>query len=281
VSPTQEDGLTAQVDAYLAPLVADGKFSGSVLLARDGEVLARKAYGLANRELDVPTTPQTKFRIGSLTKQFTAMAILLLQQQGKLSVSDHICQFISDCPDAWQEITIHHLLTHSSGIPNVTDLPVYRQLKLTPSRSFLTMEHVRDLPLAFTPGSRFSYTNSGYIILGYIIEQAAQAEYPVFVRGQIFEPLQMQDTGYDTRVVPKQRAAGYTNDGTFNADFIDMSVPHAAGGLYSTVDDLYRWDQALYTEQLIPKAALETMFTPHVTYPPPEEGGYGYGWGIS
>ena len=279
-SPKPQDELATQVDAYLEPMVADGKFSGSVLLARDGEVLVRKGYGTANLEHDIPNTPQTKFRLGSVTKQFTAMGILLLQQQGKLTVSDHICLYIPKCPDAWQEITIHHLLTHTSGIRNVTDMPDYQKIKTQPATPIQTMALFRDTQLLFTPCSSYSYSNSGYIVLGYIIETVAKQVYPLFLRQEIFKPLDLLNTGYETSIVLKQRASGYTSGGAFNANYIDMSVPHAAGGLYSTVEDLYRWDQALYTERLVPKAALDTMFTPHAAFPPPGDGGYGYGWDI-
>ena len=272
--------IAAQVDAYLTPRVAAETFSGSILIARGGKILVSKGYGRANRELDVPNTPQTKFRLGSVTKQFTAMAILRLQQQGKLTVQDRICAYIPQCPAAWQAITIHQLLTHTSGLWNFTDLPDYQRTKTLPSTPSQTLARVKDKPLLFTPGAGYSYSNTGYVLLGYIIEKVAKKLYPLVLREQIFAPLQMRNTGYDTSIVLPQRAAGYTAGGQFNADYIDMSIPHAAGGLYSTVEDLYRWDQALSTDKLVPQAALATMFTAHAMFPPPREGGYGYGWEI-
>ena len=279
VTPAAQD-VAAQVDAYLTPHVAAGTFSGSILIAREGTILASKGYGRANRELDVPNTPATKFRLGSVTKQFTAMAILRLQQQGKLTVQDRICAYIPHCPAAWQAITIHHLLTHTSGLWNFTDLPDYQRTKTVPSTPSQTLARVKDKPLLFTPGTSYSYSNTGYVLLGAIIEKVAKKLYPLVLREQIFAPLQMHNTGYDTSIVLPQRAAGYTRGGQFNADYVDMSIPHAAGGLYSTVEDLYRWDQALYTDKLVPTAALATMFTAHAPFPPPREGGYGYGWEI-
>jgi CubicO group peptidase (beta-lactamase class C family) len=278
--PTPQQSIATKIDAYLGRLVQDNQFSGSVLVARRGQVLVSKGYGMANLEQSVPNTPQTKFRIGSVTKQFTAMAILLLQQQGKLKVQDHICTYIPQCPDAWQEITIHHLLTHTSGIRNFIDMPTYQKVKTLPSTPIQTMALFKDTPLLFKPGARYSYSNSGYVVLGYIIEKVSKKLYPLFLREQIFAPLQMRNTGYDTSIVLKHRAAGYTNGGQFNADYVDLSIVHAAGGLYSTIEDLYLWDQALYTAKLVPQAALDTMFTAHAAFPPPGDGGYGYGWDI-
>ncbi len=279
LSSQASQDLLAQVDAYVDPLVAQDQFSGAIQLARAGEVLVSQGYGLANREHGVPNTPHTKFRIGSVTKQFTAMAILQLQQQGKLHVQDHICTYVPECPDAWQPITIHHLLTHTSGIQNFTDYPDYQKLKTFPTLPIQTIMSLKDKALAFEPGRRWSYSNSGYIILGYIIERVAGKPYALVLKDLMFDPLQMTSTGYDTTMVIIDRAAGYASP-SWNAEYIDMSIPHAAGGLYSTVEDLYRWDQALYTEQFVPQAALDTMFTAHAPFPAPAEGGYGYGWDI-
>ena len=277
-TPTPRPTLASQVDAYLGPLVTAGQFSGAVLIARDGQVLLRQGYGLANREHDVANTPQTTFRLGSVTKQFTAMAILLLEQQGKLTVQDRICTYVFECPTAWQDITIHHLLTHTSGIRNFTNMQEYQKTKTLPTTPVQTIARFKDMPLDFAPGTRWSYSNSGYLVLGAIIERVARQPYPQFLREQIFDPLQMDGTGYETELVVEHRAQGYTIGGRFTAAYVDMSQPHAAGGLYSTVEDLYRWDQALYTEQLVPQAARDAMFTAHHTFPAPEDGGYGYGW---
>lgn len=232
---------------------------------------------MANLEHDVPNTPQTKFRLSSVTQQFTAMAILLLQEQGQLSVQDPICDYITGCPEAWQPITFHHLLTHSSGIPDFMNFLGYRETMASRSTVRETLRRFRDKPLVFTPGARFSYTNSGYVVLGYIIEQISGKSYAVYLRDNIFQPLDMMNTGYDVNyVVLKDRASGYRRMGAnrfWNADYIDMSILHAAGGLYSTVEDLYLWDRALYTEALVSQSSLDLMFTPHM-----EE--YGYGWFI-
>jgi CubicO group peptidase (beta-lactamase class C family) len=280
-SEAQQVTIERTVDEVIAPYVDRGYFSGSVLIAQGETILISKGYGLANLEHDVPNTPQTKFRLGSITKQFTAMAILMLQEDGQLNVQDPICDYILNCPEAWQPITIHHLLTHSSGIPNLTDFPdIEEYVGSVASRSPVsgTRNLFRDKPLDFTPGARFSYSNSGYIVLGSIIEQSSgKPSYEAYLHDNIFQPLNMVNTGYDHNfLVLNDRASGYIRkdaDTIWNADYIEMSVPHAAGGLYSTVEDLYLWDQALYTEVLVSQSSLNMMFTPY-------EAHYGYGWRI-
>ncbi|HLE50437.1 MAG TPA: serine hydrolase domain-containing protein [Anaerolineales bacterium] len=249
-------------------------FSGSVLIAREGEILLSNGYGMADREKNIANTPQTKFYLGSITKQFTAMAILMLQAEGKLNVQDRICQYISDCPAAWHEITIHQLLIHTSGIPHFMDFPLDR-----PSTSAQTIARIKDKPLDFKPGEKWSYSGSGYNVLGYIIEQVTGKRYEVFLEEKIFEPLKMIDTGYAAS--NDNLAVGYENNFDL-ADNIDISNLYASGGLYSTVEDLYRWDQALYTEKLISKEVLDAIFTSYITIPPESNGeSYGYGWVIA
>jgi CubicO group peptidase (beta-lactamase class C family) len=268
--------LTARVDEYLNALVKQDRFSGAVLLARDGKVLLSKGYGMANFEDETPNTPQTKFRLGSITKQFTAMATLILQERGKLSVQDSVCKYVENCPSGWQPVTIHHLLTHTSGIPNMTNFPEFRKVKMFPSSPLESLAIFKDKPLEFAPGEKFNYSNSGYILLGYIVERAAGQPYADFLRENIFQPLGMKNTDYDVNsAIVKHRASGYTRgaNGIANADYINMTIPFAAGGLYSTVEDLYLWDRAFYTEKLVSKKSLEAMNTPF-------KNGYGYGVGM-
>lgn len=275
--PSQSIQIENAVDEFIAPYVDSRIFSGSVLIARCENILISKGYGMANLEHDVLNTPQTKFRLGSITKQFTAMAILMLQEQGQLNVQDSVCDYMPSCPEAWQPITIHHLLTHSSGIPNFTDFPDFDEMMASTVSG--TINTFRDKPLRFAPGTKFSYSNSGYIVLGLIIEQSAgNPFYGAYVRENIFQPLNMMSTGYDqnSRVL-SDRASGYVRmdpNTLRNADYLDMSVPHAAGALYSTVEDLYLWDRALYTESLVSQSSLNMMFTP-------DKDEYGYGWLIS
>ncbi|HEX8846026.1 MAG TPA: serine hydrolase [Pyrinomonadaceae bacterium] len=269
--------LTARVDEYLNALVKQNRFSGAVLLARDGQVLLSKGYGMANLEAEVPNTSQTKFRLGSVTKQFTAAAILILQEKGKLSVQDSICKYVENCPQSWQPVTIHHLLTHTSGIPNMTSFPDFRKVKMFPSTPLEAIATFKDKPLEFAPGERFNYSNSGYILLGYVIERASGKPYADFLRENVFQPLGMKNTDYDVNdAIIKNRASGYSRgaSGLVNADYINMTVPYAAGALYSTVEDLYLWDRALYTEKLVSKKSLGAMNTPF-------KEGYGYGVGIN
>lgn len=275
-TPTLQD-VASRIDAYLSDLAKEQSFSGSVLVAQDGKVLISKGYGLANIENGVPNTPQTRFRIGSMTKQFTAMAILMLQAQDKLNVQDRICDHISDCPTAWQEITIHHLLTHTSGIPDSWRVFANRSKTDTPLAPSQIVALFKNEPLEFKPGQKASYRNEGYMVLGYLIEEVSGQSYEAFLQQHIFEPLKMMNTGYDHG--NSHLAIGYETYG-IEADFTNMSIPYSSGGLYSTVEDLYLWDQALYTEQLVSKELLDTMFTPFVPIPSLGEMGYGYGWVI-
>jgi CubicO group peptidase (beta-lactamase class C family) len=270
--------LGTELDTIMQKVTKAGVFSGSVLAARDGKIILSQGYGLADRDKKIPNTAQTRYRIYSITKQFTAMAILMLQEQGKLNVQDPICQFISNCPAAWKEITLHHLLTHTSGIPDFIGSADYAEIKATPSPPDQTILRFKDKPLDFKPGEKWSYSNSNYILLGTIIERVSGQTYEDFLQKNIFEPLKMVNTGYDHNRM--DLAAGYANQTIIKADDVDMSIPYAAGGLYSTVEDLYRWDQALSTEQLVPQKALDTMFTAHASVPDSGGLGYGYGWFI-
>lgn len=268
--------IQAKVDAYMNATLRFDRFSGSILVARNGQPIVSKGYGSANIELGVPNTPQTVYRLGSITKQFTSMAIMMLQERGKLSVNDPICKFLSDCPAIWQPITIKHLLTHTSGIQNYTDLPNFLKTSVLPTDSAQMIALLKDKPLLFSPGEKFAYCNSGYFFLGTIIEKLSGKTYANFLQENIFGPLGMKSTGYDDPLrIIKNRASGYASEKNeiVNAPFLDMTVPYAAGSLYSTTGDLLIWDQALYTEKLVSKKSLAEIFTPF-------KGGYGYGWGI-
>ena len=262
---------------YMDALAGRGKFSGAVLVARDGKVIFSRAYGMANYELGAPNTTETKFRIGSMTKPFTAAAVMLLQERGKLSVEDSVCKYVSDCPAAWQPITLLHLLSHTSGLAKHDKAADYLKTAALPMTVAQLVEGFKNRPPEFKPGERFDYNNNGYVLLGQVIERASGQPYEAFMREQVFAPLGMNDTGYDRHEpVIKNRAAGYVRDGgaLLNAAYVDQSQPFAAGALYSTVGDLLRWDQALYTERLLPRKTLEEMFTP--VRPP-----YGYGWFVT
>lgn len=267
-----------QLDQFLSEQTNNHRFSGAVLVAQNGQILLSKGYGLADHNRQLPNTPQTRFRLGSVTKPFTALAILQLQAQGKLNVQDLICRYLTDCPAAWQTITLHQLLTHTAGIPDIERLPEYAQIKTTPMTPAQTIALFQDKPLAFPPGTQWDYSSSGYILLGVILEQVSGQSYEAFLQEHIFTPLGMSNTGYEHDSA--SLATGYANATTV-ADPIDMSIPFAAGGLYSTVEDLYRWAQALSTDALLPQPLLELLFTPYAAIPQSDGASYGYGWVIS
>jgi CubicO group peptidase (beta-lactamase class C family) len=269
------DEATTKIEEYLAACVEAEQFNGAVLVARGDEQLVSRGFGMANFEHDVPNTPQTKFRLGSVTKQFTSMAVMILQDRGQLSVEDPIGKFIDDSPEAWKDVTVHHLMSHTSGIPNFTNFPEYVSTMRQASKPAQTIARFRDKPLEFTPGEKFAYSNSGYILLGAVIEKAAGKSYEAFLREAIFEPLGMNETGYDHQEeVIKARAAGYERGSSLtNADFIDMSIPLSAGALYSTVGDLYRWHEALSDGKLLSEKAMAAMFTS-------VKDDYAYGWNV-
>ena len=254
---TIEQAIDAQVSAK--------KFMGSVLIARGEDVVFTKGYGEANLEWGIANAPSTKFRLGSITKQFTAASILLLEERGKLKTTDAVKSHVTDAPAAWDGITLHHLLTHTSGIPNFKSAPDYRASMASATTAEQTIARFRDKPLDFAPGAKMSYSNSGYIVLGAIIEKISGTSYANFLEENIFKPLGMKDSGYDTAsaILPR-RAAGYVAgpQGPSNAPFLHMTIPFAAGALYSTTEDLLRWNLALFGGKLLSPASVEKMTTP-------------------
>jgi CubicO group peptidase (beta-lactamase class C family) len=268
--------LVAKVNEYMNALTRLNRFRGTTLVAREGRVLTSSSYGMANLEDEIPNARQTKFHLASITKTFTAMAIMILHERGRLNVQDPICKYLTDCPAAWQQVTIHHLLTMSSGIPNFTDFPDWLQTRALPSSYASTIARFKDKPLDFQPGDKYNYSNSGYVLLAQIVERVSGRTYEGFLRENMFAPLRMINTGYDdNKVVLKHRAIGYAREGLrlVRAPYLSLSVVKGAGGLYSTVDDLFLWDQALYTENLVSRKSLETIFTIH-------KSDFGYGWHI-
>jgi CubicO group peptidase (beta-lactamase class C family) len=271
------EDLAPRFEEYMKAYLNVQHFSGVVLVSKGGETLFAKGYGLANAEHEVPNTTRTKFRLGSITKQFTAMAILILQERGKLNVDDPVGKYIDDAPKAWEGVTIHHLLTHTSGVHSYTDDLVYRTKMMMPETVKSMIARFRDKPLDFRPGEKFHYSNSGYFLLGAIIEKVSGKSYEAFLKEAIFDPLDLKDTVYDhhATLLPG-RASGYTrgSHGLVNAEYLDMSQPYAAGSLYSTVLDLARWDRALNDGKLISKASYAKMYTP-------VKNDYAYGWVVS
>lgn len=277
-SPTAQQ-IAAKVDEYMNAAVRADGFSGSILVARDGSPVISKGYGLANIELNVPNTPQTVFRLASLTKQFTALAIMMLQERGKLNTGDSICKYLDACPAAWQPVTIRHLLTHTSGIPNYTSFPDFAKTSVLPATHESFIGRVKDKSLEFAPGEKFNYNNTGYYLLGVVVERAAGKSYEDFVQENVFTPLGMKNTGFDhpARLI-KNRASGYEGQGErlHNASYIDMSNGYAAGAIVSTTEDLLLWDRALYTDKLVSRKSLDEMFTPFKDLSPGKN--YAYAW---
>jgi len=270
-------GFTKAADERVQFYIKQNKFCGTVLVARAGPPIFQKAYGMANREWDVPNTLDTKFRLGSITKQFTATLILHLAEQGKLRVEDRISKYYTDAPASWSKVTIHNLLTHTSGIPSYTGLPgFFEKGSRDPRSPAEIVKLTQNMPLEFEPGTKFSYDNTGYILLGYVIEKITGKSYAAYLKETIFDPLGMHNSGYDewTPLI-HHRASGYRMDGNrvINAAYLDMTLPFAAGSLYSTVGDLLIWDQALYGENVLTKESKNKMFTPFLEK-------YGYGWFI-
>jgi CubicO group peptidase (beta-lactamase class C family) len=274
-TPAAQDKVRA-VDALLTSYHEAGIFNGAALVSDNGKVMLKKGYGFADFEWKIPNTPDTKFRIGSITKQFTATVVMQLVEEGKLSLDATLSSLLPYYrTDTGSKVTLHHLLSHTSGIPSYTGLPNFRNdVSRNPYGVREFVEKYCSGNLEFEPGSRFLYNNSGYFLLGAIIEAVTKKPYAQVVTERVFEPLGMKGSGYDlSRPILEKRARGYESGaaGLRNADYLDMGLPYSAGSLYSTVEDLYLWDQALYGERVLPSKAKERMFTPVL-------GNYAYGW---
>ncbi|HEY0144810.1 MAG TPA: serine hydrolase domain-containing protein [Methylovirgula sp.] len=261
----------------IAPFVEADLFAGGILVAQNGVPLLRQGFGIANREWNVPHSITGKFRLGSLTKQFTATAILQLMERGRLKLDDRIARHFPDTPAASAHISLFHLLTHTSGIPSYTSLPHFfaqdARRDHTPRELIALTEN---MPLDFPPGSAFKYNNGGYVILGHVIERLTRQSYEAYVRENILDPLGLQNTGYEhVEAIIPERVPGYRlkNGKIENAGFLAMSVPHAAGAIYSTLDDLLTWQRALVAAKPFSPTSAALMFKDHGH-------GYGFGWGI-
>ena len=255
----------------------------AVAVVRQGKPRLIRGFGLASVTHNAPVTPDTVFRLASVTKQFTAAAILLLAEDGKLGLDDAISDHLDGVPEAWKPITIRHLLHHTSGLKNFTSMASIwenRRDDFTPER---LIEAVAKEPLEFAPGERHVYCNTGYFLLGLIIEKASGKSFDEFLRERIFEPLQMHDTRLedDAAVIPRF-AEGYRwVSGTLQrANFVSDTLPFAAGGLLSTVRDMAKWDAALYDDRILSDVSREAMWTPP-TLSSGEESDYGFGWLIN
>jgi CubicO group peptidase (beta-lactamase class C family) len=268
----------AKIDQLARQYADCCQFTGAVLVSEHDKVIFKGGYGLANREWNIPNAPDVKFRVGSITKQFTSMLVLQQVAKGSIKLDGHISDYLPYYrKDTGSRVTIAQLLSHTSGIPSYTDDP-----KFFPdvSRNYYAVDDFVTKfcsgDLQFEPGTKFHYDNSGYFVLGAILEHVTGKKYEDLLQENILTPVGMRDTGYDHwATIIAKRASGYqeTFDGIENAPYLDMALPYAAGSLYSTVEDLYKWDQALYTDKLLPADLKRKLFTPNL-----EE--YGFGWAI-
>ena len=268
----------ARIDQLISLYHKYGQFNGTALVADNGKVIYKKGVGQANMEWNIPNAPDTKFRLGSITKQFTATLILQLVEQGKIKLDGKLIDYLPEYrKDTGAKVTIHNLLSHTSGIPSYTSLPgFFANVSRNPFTVDDFIKTYTSGELEFEPGSKFVYNNSGYFLLGAIIEKVTGKPYEQVLKENIFDPVGMKNSGYDHwKAIIGKRATGYTNTprGYETAPYLDMSIPYAAGSLYSTIEDLYLWDQALYGEKILSAKSKELMFTPNLN-------NYGYGFNI-
>lgn len=272
---------TREIDSLLTKTFKPGKPGVTVIVSRHDVILFRKSYGLANAETNEPLRPELPLRTGSLTKQFTAAAIMLLSEQGKLSLTDEIGKYFPDYPQHSRHVNIEHLLTHTSGIKNYTELPNFGTVLTKDVSVNDAIAFFKDFPPQFQPGSRFSYSNSNYFLLGSIIEKVSGISYSDFMRQQIFQPLGMRSTEIETASSLNATAVGYTQSrkGVTAVPYYSMSWPFAAGALRTSVDDLVIWNSAIRTGSLIKRESWDRMATDY-TLTSGKHSGYGYGWFI-
>lgn len=269
-----------QIDNYVKQQMQQHHIPGlSLAIVKDGKIIKAKGYGLANVELNVPTTKDSVYEIGSVTKVFTATAVMMLVNDGKIGLDDKITNYLSGLPQTWNEITVRHLLSHTSGITNdymdVGQTSTRLRNPLSPKEF---MGFVANYQLASAPGEKRAYSNTGFYLLGLIIEKVSGKSYADFMKQRIFIPLGMDSTGvYSHETVITNRAHGYAwwvyQKALHNGNYLDASWAYSAGEITSSVIDLAKWDAALYTDKLLPKARLEEMW-------PTEKGSYPLGWGV-
>ncbi len=256
-----------------------GQFNGSALVADSGKVVFKKGFGLANMEWNIPNQPDTKFRLGSITKQFTATLILQLVEQGRIKLDGKLTDYLPDYrKDTGAKVTIHNLLSHTSGVPNYTaQQGFFQNVSRNPFTVDDFIQKYASGDLEFEPGMKFNYSNSGYFLLGAIVEKVTGKPYEEVLKENILDPLGMKNSGYDHyNTVLSRRATGYSRrpGGYENAPYLDMTIPYAAGSLFSTVEDLFLWDQGLYGDKMLSAKSKELMFKPNLN-------NYGYGFLIT
>lgn len=277
---SNDQKINNKLNDYMKALEKSENFSGTVLVAKDGKVLLNQAYGFADFNQNIENKSETTFAIGSITKQITAMGIMQLVEKDLIKVEDKISKYIPSAPHG-DKITIHNLLTHTSGLKNYTSLSEFLTLDLKNKNQQDMMNLIKDLPLNFEPGEDFEYSNTNYLLLGMIIENITEKPLEDYLKENIFDPLNMKDTGIsygkDNETPDATPYTGYLEVQPIDDELI-LTQAYGAGNIYSTVEDLYRWDRSLYTEKLIKKETLNEMFKSHIDIG--NNVGYGYGWMI-
>lgn len=272
--------MLSEVDADLVEQSRRGRFSGAVRVTRKGQILLDRGYGAADRRSERLNTPRTAFQIASISKQFTAAAVLLLQERGLLSVHDRLCTRLADSPPDWDAITLHHLLTHTSGIGHWRDFPTLSLFQ--PITRTALLHTFQRAPLLFATGTQWAYSSPGYVLLAHLVEQIVGTSLGTFLARTVFDPLGMVNTGVGTVAPrPEQAAIGYSAGQPAPAFDLD-SLGTGTGDIWSTTEDMAHWDAALTAPGVLGAGALQAMFTPHVdtadTLPGGEAIRYGYGW---
>jgi CubicO group peptidase (beta-lactamase class C family) len=281
------DPTAAAMTSYLRGLAADKKFTGAAIVVRRGQVLTRFAAGQADEARHIPVRPDTIFRLASVSKQFTAMLVLKQRDRGRLKLGDRICPYlvptyVKSCPKAWKQITIEQLLDHTSGIPDISEMPDFFPKLTKPTTTQEIIRRFVNKPLDFKPGTGWKYSNSGYILAGAIVEKVSKKTFGQALHDDITGPLRLSRTGYTNGYPPSGYARGYAKVGS-PVPPINGSQANAAGGVYSTVDDLSRWDRAFGAAKVAPAATVKEALSPQARCP---SGGcldspssaYGFGW---
>jgi CubicO group peptidase (beta-lactamase class C family) len=279
---SQAQSLESKIDKILRTQFKTNETGVSALVAKDGNVIYRKAFGKADLELDVDMTSKNVFEVGSITKQFTSVAILMLLEEGKLSLDDEITKFIPTYPTNGKKITIHHLLTHTSGIKSYTSMQRFGEVMTIDETPLKFIDFFKNEPMDFDPGEKYLYNNSGYFILGYIVEKVSGTSYPKFIQERIFDAIDMKSSYYGShKKLIKNRASGYQKGAEFsNAQYISLTLPYAAGSIMSNVDDMLKWQTAITNNVFLKKATIDKAFT-NYTLINGDEINYGYGWSIN
>ncbi|MGD8506825.1 MAG: serine hydrolase domain-containing protein, partial [Candidatus Bathyarchaeota archaeon] len=260
----------AKFDKYLTRITPFG-FSGALLVSKKGEVVLNKGYGMAIREKNICNTAETVFNIGSLTKQFTASAIMKLEMQDKLNTNDRLDKYVNNVPVDKEGITIHHLLTHTAGVINYTgeDHEMAHRDE--------TIHKILDAPLLFTPGKDFKYSNAGYSLLAAVIELVSRKSYEEYLSDHLFKPAGMTVTGYRIPNWKERMIANWYIGETNNGTHLERPYPYwnllGNGGILSTTDDMFKWYLALKSDSILSSGAKKKLFTPFLK-------NYAYGWGV-